>query len=287
MKKTILISGATSGLGKATAVELAKQGNNLILVARNKEKGEELIQELKMLNNQNDYFFYVANFSSIASTKQAVGRILEEHAHLDVILNNAGAVFSSFKLTEDGVEQTMATNHLGYFILTLKLLPILDKQVGRIVNVSSRRHYKNGLDIESFTKEKKYFILDAYGQSKLANIMFTYSLVDRLKDTGITVNALHPGMVKTKIGGKAKKWLHNLGWWVGARTSGISIDEGIKTHLYLVTSEEMNQRTGEFYYNMELRKTSDESYNKDLQEKLWKWSEEVTGVTWSDTKAKM
>ena len=117
--------------------------------------------------------------------------------------------------------------------------------------------------------------------------MFTYSLVDRLQHTGITVNVLHPGMVKTSIGGKAKKWLHNLGWWVGARTSGISIEDGIKTHLYLVTSEEMSNRTGEFYYNMELRKTSEDSYNKDLQDQLWKWSEEVTGITWDNIKKEL
>ncbi len=283
MTKTILISGATSGLGKATAVSLAKQGCTLILTGRSDEKGKALLNELE----RNDHSYYTGNFSSIASTKKLADDILKNHDKIDVILNNAGAVFSSFELTEDGIEKTITTNHLGYFILTLKLLPILNKATGRIVNVSSRSHYKKRLDIESFTEEKKYFILEAYGQSKLANIMFTYSLVDRLKQTGITVNALHPGMVKTKIGGKAKKWLHNLGWWVGAKTSGISIQDGIKTHLYLVTSEEMNNRTGEFYYNLELRKTSEESNNKDLQEQLWKWSEDVTGITWSETEAKM
>lgn len=280
MNKTAVITGATSGLGKYTAIELAKKNYKLILVGRSKEKGAILLAELKKVNATIELYYYTANFSSITDTKKTADIILTNHTKIDVLLNNAGGVFSEFVLTEDGYEETMATNHLGYFTFTLKLLPILNKQEGRIVNVASNSHFKCELDFESFTKNKGYFIMKAYGQSKLANVMFTYSLVDKLADTNIKINCLNPGKVKTDIGGKAKSWLHKIAWRLNSRAKGISIEEGIRTHVFLANSEEAANINGKYYNNMELQKTNEDSYNKQLQDKLWKWSEEATGLNW-------
>lgn len=282
MNKTVLITGATSGLGKHTAIDLAKKNYNLIVVGRSEEKGKLLLTELKEINSHIEVFYYTANFSSITDTKKAADSILQNHSKIDVLLNNAGGVFSEFKLTEDGFEQTIATNHLGYFTFTLKLLPILNKSESRIVNVASGSHYKSSLDFDSFTQNKGYFIMKAYGQSKLANIMFTYSLVDKLAYTKIKINCLNPGKVKTDIGGKAKNWLHKLAWRLNSKTQGISIDEGIRTHVFLATSDEAANINGKYYNNMKLEKTNKESYNKELQDKLWKWSEEATGLKWEE-----
>ena len=284
MRKTAIITGATSGLGKNTAIELVKKNYHLILVGRSEEKGKILLAELKKVNSTVDLFYYTANFSSITDTKKTADKILQNHTKIDVLLNNAGGVFSEFKLTEDGYEETIATNHLGYFTFTLKLLSIINKEQGRIVNVASNSHFKCGLDFESFTKNKGYFIMKAYGQSKLANVMFTYSLVDKLADTNIKINCLNPGKVKTDIGGKAKNWLHKIAWRLNSRAQGISIKEGIRTHVFLASSEEAANVNGKYYNNMELQKTNQESYNKDLQDKLWKWSEEATGLYWKDVK---
>lgn len=280
MSKKIIITGATSGLGEGAANKIAKEGHHLILVARNKEKGNELVNRLKEKYPNQEFWFYQADFSTVKATKKVANEILNDFNEIDVILNNAGGVYSSFKLNEEGFEQTIATNHLAYFAFTLTLLPILNKETGRIVNVASRSHFKNTLDFESFTKEKDYFIMKAYGQSKLANIMFTYSLVDRLKDTNIIVNCLNPGKVKTNIGGKAKHWLHQFAWWFSSRTSGISLDEGTRTHVFLAIDNKAKDLNGKYYNNMVLEKTNEESYNKELQEKLWKWSEEATGLKW-------
>lgn len=282
MSKTIVITGATSGLGKSTAIEIAKQGNHLVLVGRNQQKGEALLTELKQLAPQNKYFYYTVNFASIEDTKRLGDSIVKNHPKIDTLLNNAGGVISSFGLTQDGFEQTIAINHLGYFVLTLKLLPNINKITGRIVNVASMSHFKNVLDFESFTQEKDYFIMKAYGQSKLANIMFTYSLVDKLKHTGITTNCLNPGMVKTNIGGKANNWLHGFAWWVGSRIKGISLKKGIRTHVFLTTSPKAAKLNGTYYNNMKREKTNDFSYDKNIQVKLWKWSEEATGIKWDN-----
>lgn len=283
MSKTIIITGATSGIGEAAAYKIAEKGYNIILVARNSEKGKSLVEKLKDKFPKNEFSFYQANFSSIKETKRVADDILKDFNHVDVLLNNAGGVFSKFILTEEGYEKTLATNHLAYFIFTLKLIPIINKDEGRIVNVASNSHYKCTMDFESFTKEKDYFIMKAYGQSKLANIMFTYSLVDRLSDTNIKVNCLNPGRVKTKIGGKAGHWIHRLAWKTFMSISGISLEKGIRTHVFLATDEKAKDINGQYYNNMVLEKSNPESYDKEIQEKLWKWSEKATGINWKSS----
>ncbi len=279
MNKKMVISGATSGLGKAAVNKLAEQGNDLILIGRSKEKGQALIDSLYKRFPEQSFHYYSADCSSIDATKQTVEAIKKEHDKIDVILNNVGGVFSKFELTKEGYERTIATNHLSYFVFTLGLLPLLNKQNGRIVNVASKSHLKGTLDIDSFTKKKDYFIMKAYGQSKLANIMFTYSLKEKLKDTGITVNALNPGKVKTDIGGKAKHWLHQLAWGFSVGTSGITLDEGVRTHVFLASHPDAANINGKYFDNMKLLLTSEESYDKKKQADLWKWSEQATNMT--------
>lgn len=282
MNKTAIITGATSGLGKHTAIALAKKNYNLILVGRNEAKGKKLLNDLKEINATIDLFYYIANFSSITETKNTGDTIQENHPKVDVLINNAGGIFSNFELTEDGYEQTIATNHLGCFAFTLKILPALNKEQGRIINVASNSHFKSSLYFESFTNNKRYSIMKGYGQSKLANVMFTYSLVDKLANTNIKINCLNPGKVKTDIGGKAKNWLHKIAWRLNSRAKGISIEEGIRTYVFLASSEEATNINGKYYNNMKLQKTNEESYNKALQEKLWNWSEGAIDLYWKD-----
>lgn len=282
MRRTVIITGATSGLGRNTAKELAKMDFNLILVGRCKKKGELLIKELKGVNPAINIGYYTTNFSSINETKKTAEAILKNHTLVDVLLNNAGGVFSTFSLTEDGFEQTIATNYLAQFVFTLKLLPILNKRSGRIINVTSSSHYRSTLNFESFTQNKNYFILKAYGQSKLANVMFTYSLARKLGNTNIKINCLNPGQVNTNIGAKSKHWLHQVSWWLYAKTVGITVEKGTKTHVFLASSKEAAHIHGRYYSNMVLRRTSKISYDKQLQEKLWTWSEKSAKIYLKD-----
>lgn len=277
--KTCIITGATSGLGLQSAKEIAQKGYNLILLARNVDKLKTVREEILVLNPAINIWVYQVDFSTIEATKKVAAQIKQEHHKIDVLLNNAGIVNSSFELTKEGFEKTFATNHLGYFTLTLSLLPLLmNVPKARIVNVASNSHYKSALDFESFTKDKEYFILKAYGQSKLANVLFTYYLSNRLKDLNITVNAINPGRVRTPIGGKSKGWIHRLGWNTLAALTGVNVEKGAQTQIFLSTSSKVEGLSGKYFDSMKEKQSSSISYDEKLQKDLWKWSEEVTGL---------
>ncbi len=278
MKKTVLITGATSGLGKEAAFKIAEKGYNIILTGRDNAKGQKVLEELKVKSPNNIYQYYSIDFSSISAIKEGAELIKKEVNHIDVLLNNVGGVFSKFELTKDGFEKTIGVNHLGYFVFTLSILPILNKTSGRIVNVASDQHKYTSIDIDSFTKNKSYSILNAYRQSKLANVMFTYSLADKLSHTGITVNCLEPGKVKTDIGSKTKNILHSLVWKLNGAVRGISVEEGAKTHIFLAIHPDAATFNRKYFDCMVLTATSEASHNKKVQDDLWTWSEKVTNM---------
>lgn len=282
MQKTILITGANSGLGFEAARQLAKQGHEIILLCRNKEKGEQAARDIQAFSCNTNIKSYAANLASHASVREVAQQIKQDIPKLDVLLNNAGGVFSEFQLSEDGIEMTMANNHFNYFWLTYYLLDLLKNGTGaRIINVASDSHYQaKEMDMESFYQKKgRYFVMSAYEQSKLANVLFTYTLAEKLQPFNITVNALHPGFVYTPIGGKSGNAFFGAVWNAASKLFGAKVEDGASSHIYLASSEDVKNTTAKYFHNCKAKKSSGLSYDKKLQDLLWKESEKVSGFT--------
>ena len=278
--KTILITGATSGLGLEAAKQLAKQGHEIILLCRNKEKGEQAISEIKSFSENNKLHLYTANLSSQKAVEQAAQNIKNDFSKLDVLLNTAGAVFNTFQLSEDGIEMTMANNHFNYFWMTYYLFDLLKNANGaRIINVASDSHYSaKKIDIDSFyQKQANYFVLNAYEQSKLANVLFTYALAEKTKPFNITVNALHPGFVYTPIGSKNGNKFFGYVWSAASKLFGLTVEKGASSHVYLTSSNDVKDVSGKYFHNCKDKRSSEISYDKNVQELLWKESERKSG----------
>lgn len=278
--KTILITGATSGLGLEAAKQLAKQGHEIILLCRNKEKGEAAIAAIKSFSGNNKLHLYTANLSVQKSVEQAAQQIKNEVPKIDVLLNNAGAVFNNFQLSEDGIEMTMANNHFNYFWVTYYLFDLLKNAHGaRIINVASDSHYSaKKIDIDTFYQKKgSYFVLSAYEQSKLANVLFTYALAEKAKPYNITVNALHPGFVYTPIGEKNGNKFFGLVWNTASKLFGLKVEKGASSHIYLASSAEVDGISGNYFHRCKSKKSSAISYDKNVQDLLWKESERKSG----------
>lgn len=273
--KIVLITGATGGIGLATAKELAKQGATVHFIARDKSKAEALQKELIALGSSGTRY-YLADLSSQQSIREVAAQIHKDIDRIDVLLNNAGGVFSDFKLSADNLEMTIATNHFAYFLLTHLLLDLVKKSdYARIINVSSGSHYQGSMDFESFTKDKGYFIMKAYGQSKLANVLFTKELARRLQGTGVTVNCLHPGMVDTTIGTKGTNGLASFVWSSMAKLFGIPVERGAATSVYLAASPEVKDVTGKYFDKCREKKPSKAALDESLQKQLWQVSEQL------------
>lgn len=281
-KKTILITGANSGLGFEAAKQLAKQGHEIILLCRNKEKGEIAVSEIKSYSNNQNIHLYTANLASQKSIEAVAQQIKKDISKLDVLLNNAGGVFNNFQLSEDGIEMTIANNHFNYFWLTYYLFDLLKNgKDARIINVASDSHYSaKKIDIESFYQKKgNYFVLSAYEQSKLANVLFTYTLAEKAKPYNITVNALHPGFVYTPIGEKNGNKFFGMVWSAASKLFGLSVEKGARSHIYLASSDEVKDISGKYFHNCKAKKSSSISYDKNLQAMLWNESERKSGFT--------
>ncbi len=276
--RIVLITGASSGIGLETAKQLAAQGAQLVLVARSEDKLKEAVATIKAQTPSANVKYYIADFSSQKSVRNLAQNITRNYTKLDVLINNAGCVVPEFQLTEDGLEKTIATNHFAYFILTNELLPLVKKSdYARIVNVASGSHYQGKIDFESFTKEKGYFIMKAYAQSKLVNVLFTYELAERLKGTQVTVNCLHPGFVKTEIGNKKTNWYSSLFWSLGTMLGGISVQNGAKTSVYLASSPEVKGVSGKYFDKCKAVEPNKDAYNSELRKQLWQISENFAG----------
>lgn len=274
--KNIIITGGNAGIGLATAIALAKMGANIYIVSRSKEKAEEAVKEIISAGGNNNVKYFVANLSSQKSIHQLTAEIKNELLVVDVLINNSGGTFTDFMLSEDELEMTIATNHFAYFLLTNLLLDLIKKSAqGRIVNVASGSHYKGKIDFETFTRKKSYFVMRAYEQSKLANVLFTNELAERLKGTNVTANSLHPGFVKTQIGNKNASWYSSLFWTIATKLGAISVEDGAKTSVYLASSTEVKNITGKYFDKCTEKKPSALALNKELGKKLWKKSEEL------------
>jgi len=273
---TCLITGATDGIGKEAAIELAKKGCNLILIGRNKKKGKKVVEQIrKVADNYVDIDYFTADLMLMKEVSRVADEVSRKYPKIDILLNNVGAYFAFRGVTEEGFERTFALNHLGYFLMTKKLLPLIEKSgYARIVNVSSSAHYGIDFEFDNIHGEKKYKGFDAYKKTKLANVMFTYELAKRIESKGITANCLHPGFVATKFGNN-----NNILWrmFIGLAKMmmAISVEDGAKTTVYLACSKDVENTTGRFFANCEAKKGSSKAKNEEHNQKLWKISEKM------------
>lgn len=268
--KICLVTGATGGIGKETARALVAQGGTVILVARDKQRGEAVRQELSAGHRGADgrIHLHLADMSSYTAVQQLVGDIKTKFDRLHVLVNNAGAIFMQRQLSLDGLEMTFALNHLGYFWLTTGLLELLQASApARIINVSSDAHRTAQLVGEDWQMTQGYRGFGAYSLSKLANVLFTYELARQLTDKGVTVNALHPGFVGSNFGknnGLMMRWVMTL-----LRPFALSNTQGAKTSIYLATSTEVNGVTGKYFARQKAVPSSHASYDTTTARRLW------------------
>ncbi|MBF0274863.1 MAG: SDR family oxidoreductase [Nitrospinae bacterium] len=272
--KTCLITGATSGIGKATALGIAEHGAQLLLVARNPEKGERVRSEIITKTGNKKIELLYADLSSQRQINALAETIYKNYSQIDILINNAGGVWGKRELTEDGIEKTWAVNHLAYFLFTRLMEKLLKSTPNsRVINVSSDLHERSKLRLDDPQFNKGYSALNAYGHSKLANIMITYEFARRWKGSGVTVNCVHPGGVATKIG-YGGNWFIKLGWWLMLPTL-ISEEEGAKTTIYLATSTEVAGISGKYFVKQKAIKSSPESYDEKKANALWELSEQM------------
>jgi retinol dehydrogenase-12 len=275
--KICLITGASDGLGLEAAYQLARKNAQLILVGRSSQKLESARQAISQATGNKQLTIFTADLSSQKEIRHLSQEIHSRFEKIDVLINNAGSVFAQFLLSEDGIEKTMALNHFSYFLLTRLLLDLLKKPASaRIINVASNSHFQGEIDFESFTKNRKYFVLNAYSQSKLANLLFTYELADRLKETAITVNAISPGRIRTKIGNKNQPWYVSIAWTVLNYVKSMSVEKGAKVYTYLASSPEVAEMSGRYFdHTLSPISSSPKSYDKELAKQLWDQSERM------------
>ncbi len=275
--KTCLITGGNSGIGKATALGLARMGATVVIVSRSKEKGEVALSEIIAKSGNRSIELMLADMSSQDSIRRLASDFKARHERLHLLINNAGVYLTRRITTADGLESTFATNHLGPFLLTSLLLDALKASApSRIVNISSDAHNGAKVDFEDLQGEKKFSGWRAYGQSKLAMILFTHELAKKLDGTGVSVNSAHPGVVRTNFANN--NGLVTFGFRL-MRPFFISPNTAAKRILYVATSPDLDGVTGKYFTKMHEVKSSQESYDDDSAKRLWQISEQLTKVS--------
>jgi NAD(P)-dependent dehydrogenase (short-subunit alcohol dehydrogenase family) len=277
MPKTIVITGGTSGIGEVAAVELAKQGARIVLIARDPERAGITLSKLRNANPSADHVSRVADLSRISEMMRVSKELLQSEPEIDVLINNAGALFNTRKVTEDGLEMTFATNHMAYFVLTNMLLPSL-KPGARIVSTASDAHKGAKLDFDDLQSAKKYSGFSVYGKSKLANILFNRELARRIAGTGVTANCLHPGFVATRFGDQSGGIL-SVAVKIAKPIGAISPQDGAKTIIYLASSPEVEGKSGGYYYKNKLATPTKEAQSDADAKRLWDVSAQLAGMT--------
>ena len=276
--KVILVTGASSGIGRATAVGLARHGARLLLVGRNPSRCEEALAAVRATGG-GDAQMLEADFSSLDGIRKLADAVLARAEHLDVLVNNAGTVLLRRTLTPDGYETTFAVNHLSYFLLTGLLLPLLrGRGPTRIVSVASDAHRSAPVDLDDLQNERTYSTFRVYGQSKSANILWTQELARRLGGEGVTANSLHPGVIRSNLG-RGNGVVFDL----IQRTFGIfmnSPDKGAQTSIYLATSPEVKDVSGRYFANSREGAPASHATDPSVARRLWEISEELVGFSY-------
>jgi NAD(P)-dependent dehydrogenase (short-subunit alcohol dehydrogenase family) len=278
--KVVVITGSNDGIGKETAVGVAAQGATTVLACRNQNKADAAAVEVRQRTGNDDVEVVALDLADLASVRAAAGEILARWGRLDVLINNAGGIWTERQETAQGFEQTFGVNHLGHFLLTgLLLARITASAPSRIINLTSVGHHAawRGMRFEDLQSEKGYAAMDAYGRSKLANILFTRELAARVKGTGVTVNAVHPGPVRSGFGMDG-----DMGGLMGLgnrliRPFEISPSAGAKTSVYLATSPEVEGETGRYWVRRKPGHMSRQARSDAEAQRLWSESERLLG----------
>ncbi|MGB9695367.1 MAG: SDR family oxidoreductase [Caldisericaceae bacterium] len=272
--KTCLITGATSGIGKVTAVELAKRGANIVFTARNMGKAEHTKEEIISASQNKNVEYFECDLSSFASIAEFVNEFSAKHSALHVLINNAGLWEARKKMSKDGIEMTFQVNYLAQFLMTNLLLPKLRSSApARIINVSSALHKKGKISFEDITNPRHYSGMQAYYDSKLAIVLFTKELARRLEGSSVTANVVHPGLVRTDIYRALPQFVKRFIFMFGA----ISPEEGAKTTVYLATASEVLNISGEYFAKEKVDVPLEVSNDKQLSKDLWDFSYKLIG----------
>ncbi|MFO7664471.1 MAG: SDR family oxidoreductase [Chloroflexota bacterium] len=277
--KVCMVTGANAGIGKETAAELARRGAHVVMVSRSRERGEIARADIISSTGNHRVDLLLADLSSQASIRAMAAQFKETHDRLDVLVNNAGAFLQQRQESVDGIEMTFALNHLGYFMTTLLLWDrLVAGEPARVINVSSDAHRMAKINFNDLQRKRWYQGFQAYGQSKLANVLFTYELDRRRGGAAVTINAAHPGFVASNFG-QNNSGLVGLIMKPMTRLFGHSLEEGAATSVYLATSPEVEGLSGGYFVDNQAVKSSPLSYDQDVAQKLWVISEELTN-TW-------
>ncbi len=273
--RMMLITGATSGIGKAAAVALASKGASLVLLARNAEKGRATIAEISSKTGNKSLELIACDLASLDSVRNATKEFLSRHQNLDVLIANAGVIRGRRTLTAEGFEYTLGVNHLAHFVLTNLLLDTLRQSApSRIVVTSSAAHLRAHIDFDDLMEERSFSPWKAYGQSKLANALFTVELSRRLEGAKVTANCFHPGFVRTNIGaglGGISGFAYPISY-----PFAISPEKGAETLVYLASSDKVQSVSGKYFYQKKPDAVNPEVLDADIAKHLWETSERLT-----------
>jgi retinol dehydrogenase 14 len=281
--KTVLITGATSGIGRATALGLATMGAHVAIIGRDSRRAEDAAREIGTAGGQADVF--VADLSSQSEVRRLAEKMLDRYAHIDVLINNVGGYWKTRHVTADGLELTFALNHLAPFLLTNLLIDRLKQSApARVVTVSSNAQAQGRIDFDDLQGEKSYSGARAYSQSKLANVLFTYELARRLQGTPlpdqaiVTANALHPGVVSTSFGTEDPATVQRV-FIPFLRAFMKTPAQGAATSIHVASAPPLEQVTGRYFANSKLKRSSKPSYDEAAAAQLWQVSADLVGLT--------
>jgi len=275
-----LITGATSGIGKAAALALAIRNYELILIGRNEEKTKKTCYGIKKKTHNDKVSYFICDLSLLQDVRSTAEKIKNVFDRIDVLINNAGAKYLRHQLTKEGIELTLATNHLGHFMLTLSLIGLLKSSPSpRIINVSSGAHYAGKGVIENILTAHSYDGRKQYSNSKLANVLFTYTLADKLKDRGIVVNAVDPGGVATNFARNNGlwQWMKHRIYYL-KKNQLLTPEQGAATLVFLASANNVRGITGKYFVAAKEKKSSEISYDKALQDEIWELSVGLSGI---------
>lgn len=266
--KTILVTGATDGIGKQTALELAQMGAHLLVHGRNQTKVNETVAWIQPKAGHERVEGVVADLSSLGQVRRLAKEVASRCERLDVLLHNAGVYMTQHRLTVDGYEMTFAVNHLAPFLLTHLLLPLIQKNTpARLITVSSAVHQRGRIEFDNLQAEKQFNPYAAYAQSKLANVLFAYECAERLAGTGITSNTLHPGVITTKLLAQ------------GFNMTGDTVEAGAATSVYLASAPELAETTGQYFNKKRATPSASATQDRELRAELWRVSEKLVGIS--------
>jgi NAD(P)-dependent dehydrogenase (short-subunit alcohol dehydrogenase family) len=275
--KVVVITGATSGIGEVAAQRLAGMGARIVLVARDAARGQKTLTRLPSIGSGSPHSIYYGDLSRISDSRRVAAEIAAAEPRIDVLINNAGAVFSTRRLTSDNLEETFATNHMAYFVLTLGLKAnLLAAAPARVVSTASDAHKGYTLDFDDLQAVKGYSAIRAYGRSKLCNILFTRELARRWSGTGVTANCLHPGFVATRFGDRSGGFLSGIVRI--AKNFAISPEKGAETIVYLASSPDVSAISGDYFYKCRPATPTAGGRDDTAANRLWNESAKLAGI---------